>query len=419
MKPSIIFNVFSRDFKRQRKRMLLTLIAILWGTMSIMLLLAYGEGMKIQFAKNIKGLGEGIVIVWGGQTSKPFMGFGKGRRISLHPEDVDYLRSRMPELKVVAGEYIRWGAPVRYEKKMINERINGLYPEYKTIRNFIPEMGGRMIDQIDMDLRRRVAFLGNDSKDRLFGPEMPVTDVVGKIIYIYDTPYTVVGVMKPKMQMSSYQGQDEDVIAIPATTFHTLLGDPYLDNLLYVPRDLNNMKAVEQRVFEVMGAKYKFDPTDDRALSTWDIVEETKTTDAIFIGIQIFLGIIGALTLLIAAVGVANIMYVSIKERTREIGVKMAVGARKIYILIQFVIEALGITFLGGIFGMAIAYIITEVFKRLPIESDVLNLMGRPTVSLEIGITVTIILGILGFLSGLFPALRAASINPTEALRYE
>jgi len=319
----------------------------------------------------------------------------------------------------VAGEYIRWGAPVRYEKKMINERINGLYPEYKTIRNFIPEMGGRMIDQIDMDLRRRVAFLGNDSKDRLFGPEMPVTDVVGKIIYIYDTPYTVVGVMKPKMQMSSYQGQDEDVIAIPATTFHTLLGDPYLDNLLYVPRDLNNMKAVEQRVFEVMGAKYKFDPTDDRALSTWDIVEETKTTDAIFIGIQIFLGIIGALTLLIAAVGVANIMYVSIKERTREIGVKMAVGARKIYILIQFVIEALGITFLGGIFGMAIAYIITEVFKRLPIESDVLNLMGRPTVSLEIGITVTIILGILGFLSGLFPALRAASINPTEALRYE
>ena len=103
-----------------------------------MLLLAYGEGMKIQFSKNLKGLGDGIVIVWGGQTSKPFMGFGKGRRISLHPEDVDYIKSRMPELEVVAAEYIRWGAPVRYGKKLITERINGLYPEYETLRNFIP-----------------------------------------------------------------------------------------------------------------------------------------------------------------------------------------------------------------------------------------------------------------------------------------
>lgn len=419
MKLSIILNVFSRDFKRQRKRMLLTLVAILWGTMSIMLLLAYGEGMKVQFSKNLKGLGDGIVIVWGGQTSKPFMGFGKGRRIHLHPEDVDYIKSRMPELEVVAAEYIRWGAPVRYKKKLITERINGLYPEYETIRNFIPERGGRMINQLDMDLKRRVAFLGNGAKDRLFGPEMPNEETIGKTIYLYSTPYTVIGVMKPKIQMSSYQGQDEDVIAIPATTFHTLLGDPYLDNILYKPRDITNMKNIEKRVYEVMGAKYRFDPTDDRALSMWDVVEEAKVTNDIMMGIQIFLGIIGALTLLIAAVGVANIMYVSIKERTREIGIKMAVGARKIYILIQFVIEALGITFLGGLLGMAVAYILTELFKIVPIESEVLDFMGRPTVSLEIGITVTVILGILGFMAGLFPALKASSVNPTEALRHE
>ncbi len=419
MSPTVLYNVFKRDFKSQRKRMLLTLVAILWGTLSIMLLLSFGEGMKRQLNINVKGLGEGIVILWGGQTSKPFAGFGKGRRIHLHPEDVDYLRGRMPELETVVGEYIRWGAPVRYGKTIINERVNGIYPEHQQLRNFIPQMGGRMIDDLDMYHKRRVAFLGTRLKDRLFGEDTPVDQVVGKVIYLYDWPFTVIGVMKHKMQMSSYQGRDEDVIAIPASTFHTLLGDAYLDNMIYKPRELDNMKVVEKRVFEVMGSKYKFDPDDERALSTWDIVEETKITNAITVGIQMFLGIIGALTLLIAAVGVANIMYVSIRERTREIGVKMAVGARRMYIIMQFIIEALGITFMGGLLGMALAYILTEAYKMVPIESEALGFWGKPTVSLEIGIIVTLILGILGFLAGFFPALKAASVSPTEALRYE
>jgi putative ABC transport system permease protein len=132
-----------------------------------------------------------------------------------------------------------------------------------------------------------------------------------------------------------------------------------------------------------------------------------------------FLGIIGGLTLLIAGVGVANIMYVSIKERTREIGIKMAMGARRSYILTQFLIEALIITFFGGFGGMSISYIMTEGFKRIPIESDVLDMMGRPTISLEIGIIVVVILGIMGILSGLFPAMKAASVSPVESLRYE
>ena len=136
-------------------------------------------------------------------------------------------------------------------------------------------------------------------------------------------------------------------------------------------------------------------------------------------GLQLFLGLIGGMSLLIAGVGVANIMYVSIKERTREIGIKMAIGAKRKYVLTQFMIEALSITFVGGFFGMAISYILTEGFKRIPIESEVLDFMGRPTVSLDIGLIVVLVLGVLGFLSGIFPAMRAASVNPVESLRYE
>jgi putative ABC transport system permease protein len=404
-----------RDFRKQRKRIALTLIALGWGTISIMLLLGFGEGLHRQMSTNKKGMGENIVVLWPGSTSMPFKGLPKGRELSFNKDDIDYLKKAVPEIRDVGGENGRWGIEVKHGDNLVSEHVIGVTPNYEDMRNFIPMMGGRMIDLEDMRSRRRVAFLGNSIKDRLFGDE----DAVGEMIYIRNMPFTVVGVMQEKMQMGMYSGPDENKVAIPLTTFEAVFGNRFLTNLVYRPRSIDDMESIERKVFEAFGGKYKFNPDDDRALYVWDTVSGAREFNNMMIGIKIFLGIIGGLTLLIAGVGVANIMYVSIKERTREIGIKMAVGARRSYILAQFLLEAFLITFLGGFGGMAISYVLTEAFQRLPIESEVLDFMGRPVISFEIGLVVVAILGIMGLFAGLFPAMKAASVSPVESLRYE
>lgn len=410
-----IYNVFIRDFRKQKKRITLTLIALTWGTISIMLLLAFGEGLHRQMKINQNGMGENVGVMWSGQTTKAYKGMGKGRRIWLYKEDPEYLKAQIPEIETIGGEYTRWSQQIKYKDQVLSEHITGIPPCYEQIRNHIPMPGGRMINQIDMKEKRRVIFLGWELKQRLMGDE----DAVGQTIFINNIPFTVVGVMVEKMMMSNYEGSDGSVAAMPLTTFKAIFGDPYLDYIVYKTYSPDQMAEVEQKIMRAMAAKYRFDPTDDRAVSIWDTASSAQEFDNMLLGIKVFLGIIGFLTLLIAGVGVANIMYVSVKERTREIGIKMAVGAKKSLILYQFLIEALLITFSGGLLGMGISYVLTEGFKRIPLESDILDFMGRPTVSFEIGVIVILILGLMGLFSGLFPAMRAASTNPVESLRYE
>lgn len=431
MNLGLIIAVFARDFRKQKKRITLTLVALTWGTISIMLLLGFGEGLHQQLSINEKGMGEQIAVLWGGQTSIPYKGMGKGRPVRFLAEDVEYLRTRVPDIKSVGGEYHRWGVQLRFRDVIVSEHVNGVYPNYEDMRNFIPLTGGRMINQLDMDQKRRTAFVGYDLARRLFGTlvtdstskdqyRLRLSEVaVGKTLLVNSMPFTVVGVMIDKMQMSSYEGNDQDMLVIPCTTFEAFFGDPWLDNIVYQPKDPAEMKNIEKQVYAAFAGKYKFDPNDEPALSVWDTVEGMQELNNILIGIKIFLGIIGGLTLLIAGVGVANIMYVSIKERTREIGIKMAVGGRKANILWQFLLEAIVITFSGGLLGMAISYGLTEGFKSIEIKSDVLDFMGRPTISWDVGLTVVIILGVMGIVAGFFPALRASSVNPVESLRYE
>ncbi|MCK6623163.1 MAG: ABC transporter permease [Calditrichia bacterium] len=415
MKGWHLFRLFTREMKKQRKRIWLTVTAIAWGTLSIILLLSFGEGLRRQLAIANKGLGVNIVILYGGQTGKVYQGLPRGREIRFSEEDVNLLKEKIPFISGISGEYDLWGVSMTYQKKTLTERITGVLPPFEYMRTHFPQPGGRFINELDIELRRRVIFLGNDLKERLFGDE----DAIGKVVMVNNIPFTVVGVMQKKLQMSMYGGPDAGKGSIPASTFKTLYGRKYLNRIVYQVQETGLAPFVEQQVYQVLGRKYRFDSEDEKALGIWDTIEMTQVMGKMLIGIQIFLGVIGALTLLIASVGVANIMYVSVRERTREIGVKRALGAKRSHVKQQFILEALFIAISGGLIGGFIALLIIQALQGIPVGEGPLQFLGKPTFSFPIALSTALILGVVGLLAGYFPARRAASLDPVESLRYE
>ncbi|MBU1319970.1 MAG: ABC transporter permease [candidate division Zixibacteria bacterium] len=417
----LIVRLFLRELKSQKLRMSLTILAIIWGTLSITMLMAFGEGLRRQLAINRKGLGDGILILWGGQTEKPYKGLPRGRQIRFASDDIDFIKKQIPELGAVGGEFITWGREITYGDKTVNAKVNGVMPEYEFMRSLYAQEGGRFFNRLDMEHKRRVVFLGNEMRDDLFGePESPdYVDPIGKVITISDVQFTVIGIMQKKQQMGMYSGPDWNTAFIPLTTFETMYSRRTLSNMVLKPRDIKQVDYVKDRLYQVMSGKYQFHPDDKRALSIWDVIETAEVMNKVMIGMQIFFGIIGGLTLLVAGVGVANIMYVAVRERTAEIGVKMAMGAKRGQIMTQFMLEAVLIAGIGGGMGLLISYTIAGVLGMIPMDSDAMQWLGKPTISMPIAMTTISVLAMIGLVSGFFPARRAASVNPVESLRYE
>jgi putative ABC transport system permease protein len=412
----LFLQYFWRDFRKQKKRATLTVAAIVWGTFSILMLLAFGEGLRAQLGKNQRSLGECILIIWPGQTSIPYKGLPRGRRIHFLPEDIELIRKSIPEIARLGGEYSNWGIDVVYGKKVFSQHVTGEYPPYEVMRTQYSEGGGRYLNDTDMEFKRRVVFLGYELNKKLFGDEPSV----GKTVFISRIPFTVVGVGQNKQQMGMYSGPDVEKATMPATTYQSIFGDKYLDNLVIQPKDEQASEFVKSRLYQVLGAKAQFDPTDKQALSIWDTIEGQREFGKMMLGMQIFMGILGGLTLLIAGVGVANIMYVVIKERTKEIGIKMALGAKPKTIHNQFLLEALLICFSGGAIGIFISQLVCDLASIIPRDpQSSMSWLGNPTISLPIGLVTVFILAIVGLTAGYFPARRAARLNPAETLRYE
>jgi putative ABC transport system permease protein len=401
------FRQLARDLWSQKLRTFLTTFGIVWGTVAVSLLLAFGHGLHNQMIKSIAGLGDRIVIAWPMRTSMTYEGLGKGRRMRMMEEDIEYLEAQVPLIAGISGEYSD-SLIARYGERQRSVSVSGVSPAYGTMRNMIPAVGGRFINELDVNQRRRVVFVGDQLADDLFGTQ----EAVGETVMLHGSPFLVVGVLVPKEQDSSYSGRDHSKMIVPESTFRALTGQKYVDNFIYKAPTPDLNETLNTQVRQALSTRLRFHPDDDQAVQVWDTTEMFVFMDAFMLGFQVFLGIMGVLTLIVGGIGVSNIMNVVVEERTREIGIKMALGARGRAVLAQFMLETMVLTAIGGGIGLAISFGICTAFP-----TDFEEFIGIPTLSPSLTILTACVLGLVGLVAGYFPARAASRLDPVVAMK--
>lgn len=401
-----------------RFRASLTMLGIAWGIVTVVILMAYGNGFERAILRGFSNAFlSGTVLVSGGATSEQAGGERAGQRVQFKEADFAALRE-LGSLKYVSPEIMR-GLPVSYGTRATTAGVRGVAPEYGIMRSERPG-AGRFVNADDVELDRRVAFLGTDVARKLFGNLPPV----GQTVRINGLSFEVIGVLAHKVQISNYFYPDQESVFIPYSVARIVWAPEYVDNFVFQPLSPAFRVQAIRQVREVLATRHHFSASDLRAARVREADEVMGSITGIALGLQVVLVFIGTLTLMIGGVGVMNIMLVSVTERTREIGVRKALGAKRRQILWQFLLEALAITFAGGVLGMLLSALLVRAIGVMPFLGALMNDPGGETdihllVSLDVLLAAAGVLIVAGVLSGMWPALRASRLDPVESLRFE
>src|SRR5450631_758165 len=404
-------------FRAHKMRTFLTMFGIVWGIASVIILVGLGRGFSVDQKKHMQSLGKDLVIMWGGRTSSQVGGRAAGREIQLHADDADLIRDECYLVKNVSPE-LRRTIPEVSQYNLANRGVVGMWPSYQDFRS-LQVSEGRLITEDDEREGRRVLVLGSKAYRQLF----PGQPAIGASVLVQSVPYTVVGVLQEKKQNSNYSGPDNDYLYAPYSAVARDFPPPekpgivrgYLNDIVFEVADSEAHDDAVLQVRRTLGRVHHFDETDKDALFIWDTMEGAKLVENIFNVVTIFFGCVAIVTLCLGGIGVMNIMLVSVTERTREIGMRKAIGATRRDILRQFFAESALLTAASGILGLTVGVGLCVGLNALPLP----DFLPHPIISPISIIASVLTLSVITVTAGVYPAQRAAEMEPVESLHYE